>query len=435
MTPFAPQQQAIDKQVMALLRDRVAINACATGTGKTLMALETARAMKTKPLVIAPLSAHATWRQTAEEQNAPILDVVNLERLRSPNNRKYVTSSGKGNQRTFRWDLPPDTLVIIDEVHRGCSGVKALTGKMVAMLKPQRIPVLLMSATPFVSPLNMRTTGYLLGLHNYNLGEFYRWCIAHGCVSSPYHSGLIFPASSKAKDSLASINAAIRDRMVRLTTEDLKEFFGENHLIPELINLGERPTEEINRIYEEMKNEVKNGGAENNSLVRSLRARQKTELLKVPVIVETAQDFMEEGRSVFIAVNFRDSVDAIRSQLGCESALVIGDQSAEERGHNVDLFQSDKVHCIVGTCSAGGLSISLHHKHPHQQPRASILSPGFSASEFVQTIGRIYRAGALSTAVQKVLLAEHTIEEHIFRTLKRKAANLETLTDSDLDLT
>ena len=81
---------------------------------------------------------------------------------------------------------------------------------------------------------------------------------------------------------------------------------------------------------------------------------------------------------------------------------------------------------------AGSVGISLHDLYGSHQ-RVSIISPTWSAQDFIQAIGRIHRAGAKTDAIQKVVFCDGTIEEFICETLKYKLENLSKLNDGDFD--
>ncbi len=63
----------------------------------------------------------------------------------------------------------------------------------------------------------------------------------------------------------------------------------------------------------------------------------------------------------------------------------------------------------------------------------SIISPTWSAQDFIQSLGRIHRAGAKTDAIQKVVFCEGTIEEFICDTLKYKLEHLSKFNDGDFD--
>lgn len=410
----------------------VCLNTSATGTGKTLQALATMRALGNKQafIVVAPLAAHAGWYRWCSAFEKEPIKVINIEKLKT-GKTPYLSRKGRGDSARFHWNLPQGSIVIIDEVHKGCAGIQTETGKAVAMLRVQGYPCLMMSATPFQSPLNMQAMGFLLGLHQYDENLFLRWCNANGCEYSKWHKKMVF---TNRKENLEKINKQIRDKLVRLTVEDLSDFFGENVVQPELISLETRPLKEMQKVQEQMREEIK--AFPENRLVAMLRARQRTELYKAPVMAEMAIDLVAEGHSVFVAVSFKDTVARIKEDLieaGVPCVSLTGDDNKKHRDFAEKEFNADKALVFISTIEAGGIAISLHHVIEGQRPRASLVTPTFKADTFVQALGRIFRAGGLSPALQKIVLAAGTLEENIHKKLIRKIDNMETLSDSDLE--
>lgn len=438
---YEPQLRAVDRLVAALGKYPAALNASQTGCGKTLIGLEVAKRLSLQPVVVAPLAAHATWEYWGREMGVPPVAIANPERLRT-GKTPWVSVETQGKQRLFRWNLAsglrgPGHIVLWDELHRGMLGEKSQTGAMAAMLRPQGIKTLLMSATPFTSPMDMRNSGYLLGCHAFSAPSFWDFCRRHGCKPSHFHRGLEFnPESRAAKEHLRRINEFLQDRMVCLTIEDLKDHFGDNVVEPTLIKLEERDRAEIEAVYAAMEEEVKKKGHA-NPLVDMLRARQRAELLSVPAVADMVEDSVNEGNSVYVAQSFKDSVwklhDMLRDRIDIREIRVLtGDDRQECRTDSVEAFQSDRARVLIATLGAGGLSISLHRTKPEQRPRTSILRPTYKADELLQGLGRIYRAGMIGSVVQRIVLCSGTVEERVFRRLNAKLKNIETLVDSDL---
>lgn len=439
MELYPIQMQAATKLAGALRELGAALNASQTGTGKTLVGLEVARQLALQPLVVAPLAAHGTWRYWAQEQKTPFVGLANVERLRT-GKTPWVSAFGKGKNAVYQWNLkggPNGHIVLFDEIHRGLSGTRTQAGAMAAMLRPQGIKVLLMSATPFSSPLNMRSSGYILRLHDYSTNSFFNFCRRHGCVNSHWHRGLEFdPESRGAKLHLARVNELLQDRMVHLTVEDMAEFFGENIVEPTPINLSDRDTDEANRIYAEMDVELKKKN-QANPLVEMTRARQRVELLAVPAIAEMVQDSLEEGNSVFVAQSFKQSVHNLHNallELGvADIGLITGDSPPKDRDAFVEDFQRGTNRVLLATSEAGGMSISLHRTREDQRPRTSIIRPNYKADVLIQCLGRIYRAGMTKhPVVQRIVLCAGTIEERVYRRLLAKMRNINSLVDGDL---
>ena len=437
---YPPQKAAVEKLVEALRRLRVAGNWSVTGTGKTLVGLVTAKELGLQPLVVAPLAAHGTWSAWSRDLGIPVVGIANPERLKT-GKLPWVTSTGKGKAMQFRWNLKTGGnghVVLWDEIHRGMLGQDSQTGRMAAMLRPQGIPVLLMSATPFTSPLDMKNSGYLLGLHKYASADYWRFCRAHGCRNSPFHRGLDFnPESRLAKVHLSRIREFLDDRTVRLTVEDLKEFFPEQIVEPTLISLQDRETREIDELYAEMSKEVRET-KNPNPLVEMLRARQRAEYLSAPAIADMVVDSLAEGNSVYVSCTYHGSLYRLKQCLEeqgiMDIAVITGGVKAGKDGPReqaVADFQADRARVMLAS-EAGGESISLHQLHEWQRPRTSIIRPTYKASVVTQALGRIYRAGGLGNVIQRIVLVAGTVEERVYRRLQFKMNNIATLTDDDL---
>ena len=177
------------------------------------------------------------------------------------------------------------------------------------------------------------------------------------------------------------------------------------------------------------------GDDKENHLTLLLRARQTSELLKVPAIVELANDAIAEGRAVFIAVSFTETLTAIAEGFGDKViALVHGQQTAIERENNIAAFQSNKAPVLVANIRAGGTGISLHDLHG--TPRTAIICPSYSAIDLLQALGRVSRMGATSTSIQHIVYASGTIEEGMASRVEEKLSNIKVLNDGiELQLT
>jgi ERCC4-related helicase len=337
----------------------------------------------------------------------------------------------RGNTPWFRenrWNLDQGTLLVVDEVHKGCSGVDTKQGQMLALTKAWNIRVLMQSATPASSPLQMRATGYLLGLHGYTLSSFYGWCRRNGCFELPYIRGLHFSSGPKGAAQMEKIHQSIKGQIVRLRIQDIPGF-PESDIQPHLYDIEEKYKKETDKIYAEMDMRLKDPTS--NEMVEVLRARQRTEQFKVPLLRDLAVELLAEGWSVPIFCCFRETIEKLAAALeGVQTVRVWGEQDKEERDKAIDAFQSNRVQCLLATQAAGGVGISMHDldgKHP----RASLITPGFSASDMVQALGRVRRAGG-SKSVQQIVLVAGTVEERVHRTLTKKLKCVEALRDGDL---
>lgn len=154
--------------------------------------------------------------------------------------------------------------------------------------------------------------------------------------------------------------------------------------------------------------------------------------MKVPALVDLAQDFMAQRKSVCIFVNFRETLFELSKALKTKS-LIYGDQERDklDREKVVDDFQKNKERIIICMCDAGGQSISLHDLEGDYQ-RVSLICPNYNPIHLRQIMGRTYRAETKSVPVIKLVYAADTIEEKVSLVVARKIGNISALNQGDL---
>jgi superfamily II DNA or RNA helicase len=425
MKKLYPRQEEHALRLMDILRThKSALDSSETGCGKTIVGAEIARrTIKTDlmpVLVVCPKAVIPAWERELKERGIWPAHVINYDKLRGGK-----TQYGHWEKRRWVWDLDDHALIIFDEAHR-CAGIDTKNAKMLIEAK-DRYRVLMLSATLASSPTQMRAAGYLLGAHG--LGNFWQWCLKNGCSKNRWN-GIDFMGDPK---HIKNIAEQIAHRCSRMTVKELGDHFAETQVITEPLDFGD----EIGEIYDEMEQELlalekasktdkKNSAAE--ALVAQLRARQRVELLKVPVIVEMAEDLLAEGKSVAIFVNFDATLQALSAKLnGAE--LIHGKQSATEREDSIARFQDDTSNVIICNTAAGGVGVSLHDvtgKHP----RAAIISPDWNEKNIVQVIGRVHRAGGKTPSMQRILFAAGTVEEKVEKSVRKKIENLKLLNEN-----
>lgn len=481
----APAQHLYD----ILQRSVSAYDTSDTGVGKTYVATAVAVALSLPTLVIAPKISLTAWSRVASEFNDSF-SVIGYEKLKTGNSGfgqwQHHHSSDRARQNYFvcqccqqkvdaanpeacyahhlgihcieakktkrafgRFIFNPEVkAVIFDEVHR-CGGLNSMNAEFLIAARRQSIRHLGLSATLACDPMKMRALGYSLDLHGdkHNipfkqgylpmLPNFYQWAAQHGCRRIPPMPGIRWAVGA---DRQAQIMSSIRaqiipSRGVRITTEDIPGF-PERDITAELYDL-EKP-DEIDFLYRQMAdalgvlaNTAARDKAPDHPLTKMLRARQKLEILKVPIAVDLATDAIEKGLSVGIFVNFSQTIDELAKRLNCREIIDGRLEHAKSRQHVIDRFQRDESRLVLVNSEAGGITVSLHDVRG-QFPRAGFVFPGFSATTFVQLCGRFQRDGGRSRCHYRVILAANTIEEQIKRKLDRKLVNLAALNDGDM---
>lgn len=329
---------------------------------------------------------------------------------------------------------PSIRLVVFDEAHR-CSATDTLQSELLISSRRQNIRTLLLTATPAQTPLGMKAIGYTLGLHTLVGSKgFYPWAMRHGCQRMPWGGFDFALGDDRKREVMARINQQMfPDRGVRITIESLGKSFPESQVTSELYDL-KSDAAKLDRLYRQMEQPLREleqakltDKDPEGPLTKLLRLREEIGLLKVPVLAELAEDALQQGLSVACFVNFHSEADALSDWLKTE-CCVTGRENPSTRNARIAAFQSNQSRVIVTTIKA---SINLHDERGGH-PRIGFVSPGFSALDFKQVLGRLPRAGSKSKSIYRIIFAANTCEERIHQVLCTKLNNLDALTDGDL---
>lgn len=423
------QVETADRQFEIVRTKGIAANISSPGTGKTYMAADTAKRLGLPVLVVCPKSVLSTWRQVLGDAGVADVAALNWEKLKT---ERY------GFWKAGRWIFDREHFIIADEIHAGTTGPDSQITAMAAKLKAfPTMPKLLLSATIADSPLQLRATGFLLGLHGYTDSLFYDWCLRVGCERARIPNGrggyvqkIRVPlAKYRAREVMLRLRDLMAPYTVRLTPDDVPGF-PETVIEAKLFDLDDKLTAEARKLYEPL-------AAAHRTLSPDQRAqltiaRQKTEIMKVPVLAELAKAVVADGRSAVVFMSFREPLALLARELGPQNVVEIhGDQSDAQRTQAIEDFQSNRKHFCLAQSQAGGVAVSLHDVR-HERPRTALLCPDWDAKRVLQCLGRVHRDGGTKT-VQLFVLAAGTLEEKVKAALDRKSGNIETLNDGDME--
>lgn len=424
------------------------LEAATTGAGKTYLAAQTIVDLKIPALVVCPKIARSQWRDVLEGMGALkyVLDVVNPENLIASRKQRWY-SHDEG------WKNIPEgpALLVFDELHRGASGIykrapgsKKGTGckqaLMVARWVNKSTPghkVLALTATPAESPLKMQVIGYLMGFHGFLIGSFYSWCRMNGCrfveKNRAGQTALEFTKNrTESREIMANLRSQMGDRFIAVGPRDIPDF-PEEVVETVLVDLATEDHDALVRAYAEMPADIREIKPGTDDMVKLLRLRQQAEFCKALVLAQMAVNYVEDGLSVFISLNFTDArlrIEEALRKADVPFASIYGGQREKERQDGIDAFQDNRRFVMVGMVQACGVALSLHDVK-HERRRVSLISPGYSVSDIRQALGRIRRVGG-TTAVQKIVLAAGSVEERVKQAYDRKGGNLDALVDGDL---
>lgn len=437
------QKPHVARLAEILRRNRAALDASDTGTGKTPCALALAQAFDAVPLVICPLSVKPSWEEWSERLQIPA-QVINYEGVRGAcryEDGRRVTKSSFGFEvqcaRGSRWQWSQAfEFAIFDEVDR-CSGSTSLQSKMLIAARRQFRYVHCLSATAADSPLKLKALGFALGLHD--LKGFKWWMFDHA-VKPGVFGGFRFPADSEdpveveaVRQALLRLNSELfPHRGARLRKADIPGF-PKTTIDARLLDptdKAKRLAGEIAELYAERQAQKKTAGT---VLEKLIRARQALELLKVPDFVELATDYAKSC-PVVCFVNYRDTAKklsaALSKALGCEVPILDGDTSAEDRGRIEKDMQTGRLRALVCNIAAGGVGIGFHDPFK-QTERVTLISPPDRADLLKQAFGRVNRDGG-GFSQQYLLVFAGTEEERIATNVRAKADRIDLINDGDL---
>jgi superfamily II DNA or RNA helicase len=169
-----------------------------------------------------------------------------------------------------------------------------------------------------------------------------------------------------------------------------------------------------------------------NVLAEQTRARQRIEMLKAPAVAAMARDLIEEGNSVFIAVNYTETREWLMEELDTDCAIYGGQNEIERRG-KIDSFQADRSRIIIGIIQASREGLNLHDLNGNHS-RVALIMPSPSVFDLKQVLGRVHRAGGKSKSIQYMIYAAGVpIEESICEKLDEKLKRMDTLNDGEID--
>lgn len=418
------QRPLADKMVKALADGRVCVCGATTGAGKTYLALDVIRRLNIATLVVCPKAAIFQWRHAAREFGCEdlLLDVLNPQKISKRTGCAFYT-------REAGWKLPGDALVVFDEYQRYATGNSIghempITARAVKRLRDVAgAKMMVLTATLADTPLKMEALGYWM---DWNDGHytFVSWCLHHGCGWQKYgwDSYSLEPIPWLIPDAMARIRKDMGERYVSIAPDQIPDFPDEVREVV-YVDLDAHDHAALVKAYEDMPPACRE--MSHDDRVRQLRARQRAEFCKAKALADLAVDLEADGLSVFIVVNFTDTrmrIEETLRQKGISFVSVHGNQSDDARERAIAAFQRNDVHILIATAQAGGVALSLHDVH-HERPRVSLISPGYSAADFMQSLGRIRRVGGTSV-VQKIVIAARSVEEHVGRRLEWKLHNL-----------
>ena len=399
-----------------------------TGVGKTFCALGIARELGKRIAVICPKPITTDWHRAAKMMGVEVFEICGWEWTKTGKSQMGRWTDDK--KKEFRFMLPADVLLVFDEVHRG-KGEATQNAYLVRDSVNQNIPAIALSATIADDPTKLWALGQFLGLHQGGK-DYFRFLSQNGCRKTRF--GMQFTGGHSVLKKLHS--RIYPERGNRLRHSDLGDAFPETLIKAKAFDMDN--AKKIAGEYDDLCNRIEElRGLENfsaNVLAEQTRARQRIELHKAPAVCAMVRDMIEEGNSVFVAVNYTETRKFILDELKTTCSIHGGQDEMERRG-NIDAFQRDDARVIVGIIQACREGLNLHDLNGNY-PRAALIMPSPSVFDLKQVLGRVHRSGGKSKSLQYIVYAAGVgIEESICEKLDTKLKRLDVLADGEVDPT
>jgi hypothetical protein len=432
----------------------IAIDLSDTGIGKTYIEMALCAWFKMNLFAVCPKAIITDTIKVAKLFKVNILGVSNYESIKC--HRQYNANMQREHcpfvqvtekAHIFEWTFPPNTHVTFDEAQR-CKNHKTQNAKMLMGMKSAKVASGNPSGNSWIHLELMSATI----TDRIDMAKMV--CYMTGLCATVKTAGLYLRRLYRNHPQMTPMEA-LHHQLVpkcasRLRIADLGDAFPKNQIISKSYYMGEEIQEQMQAEYANLQSlasakqdaikaehyeliddrvtDLKELEEKSNSiLAKMIRIRQRIELLRVDTLIEKAEEHLEAGKSVVIFVNYCDTIRLLASRLSCE-CLIWGEQTMEERAVAIAQFQSNQSKLIIATYQSGGVAISLHDIHGGH-PRVSLFSPTWSAQDFVQAFGRIFRANGKTPCLQEIIFCSGTLEERICELLQEKIDNYARLND------
>ncbi len=395
-----------------------------TGTGKTFSAIAVAKIMNLSVFIICPKTIISMWHDVVKKFDVSCIGISNYELIikekyfKNNNKEKCPYINKTSEQYVYKWNLPKNTMIIFDEVHR-CCNTDALCGNILLSLKDiysQTNPLLLISATICETPHKFKLFSVLL-----------KWCTNQNAVYRWLEE------SYNPIEAVKMIHARLLPNICRVKIDDIGTFKS-NHVSSEYFDLEKSELDKINKLHEEIIDYLDKIDNKSIDYIKGWgkiqQLRQKIELLKVPIFIDLVKQYLDNKFSIVIFVNYTDTINLLMKTLKT-NCVVYGEQSITERLKNIKDFIDDKKRVIICNIQSGGEAIELNDKHGKHK-RVSLISPTYSAIRLVQACGRISRIDSKTSSYNKIIFANTEIEKNMCNRLKIKCDSYKTIADVDL---
>jgi hypothetical protein len=473
-------QQQLVREIVSIISPEfpksrnVTGNFSPTGSGKTVVAFLTAKAMDMNIVVYCPASAATIWINHAMAMDCvdrlvliSSLDLASNAREYSlrysegkctigkpVNSEHYISKkSAASNKKFYDWNdkacrrIYNNSLIVIDESHKITTASSRASFvlhlfeylnekyKDSSRFKRWNCRMLLQTATIAEKLDRYKRIFYMLNIIPDELpGTFKRFTnkILHEAVQSGISDA----------DPVVSLRRYLKSGQIPYVVGcKTPKYPFRNTIKAELFEMDEDTTLKIERMNQEIAEIVRSSKKRSKGGFGSIQnKRREIEALMIPLYVTLCRALVEKGYAVAIFMSFLKTIDELEYQLRKYKPVVItgiiNDKSIRD-SYQRD-FREGRTKVMILSVGVGSTCISLHDVVPKEtkdanpgicKAHASILSLTYSMIDFLQMLGRLYRKGVRSDVFQILPLVKRTSHEDIAYNIISKLSVIEKFND------
>lgn len=439
------------ESVKWLLGRKRAVLGSEMGTGKTAVAIRTARYLREKGhakliYVVCPASLKLNWEKEIKQWDSEArVQVVNKK------NEGFLVLTNHGNYIIFSYEVfksrcskmtfAPDVL-ILDESHKVKQRTTA-AAKNILTLAEKVKHVYLLTGTPM--PNNIIDAWTTFNFCSYGaLGSYWQFAYKYCELEKVEFYKHEFNPKTGKKERVKKIKNKIvpgiknEDELAAKAKAFMRRDTIAEHVqeLPEeqVVKIDLEHTKESKRyILTDKETVTLNKFIEGESLdaeekeIAEHFASQRRELgtIKVKQAVEFISNLLEQGEQVVVFAHHRDVVSGIATELTwgqsaqSEVFKIYGDTKTDERQSAVQAFQDGKLRCLVVSIQAGGVGLTL------TAAKVSVfVEVPWVPADFDQAKARIRRIGQKNFCTHYVLNYPLTLDETVLGAMQRKGKDI-----------
>jgi|TARA_R110002167_G_scaffold212669_4_gene417301 SWI/SNF-related matrix-associated actin-dependent regulator 1 of chromatin subfamily A len=427
--PMVHQKEAVKK---LLEYDRFILSDD-MGLGKTTSAVLAAMISNSKKiLIICPSSLKLNWKKEIEHYDSGVgivsgkkwvddekWTIINYDILKNfhslPTKNKTISKRENSTILDTRFDL-----VIIDEAH-GIKNTSSKRTKLVMDFVKDIKRVWLLTGTPVANrPIDFYN---LLRVCRSYVSQDWIHFVKRYCEGKQFRGqGGRLVWDTKGASNLQELHQYTKDSILRRKKEDILD------LPPKIVSPVYHQLQNATG-YQEIMGEYKSWTLKHGHaslaehMTKLVTLRKFLALEKTNTTIEFTKDLVDQDKKVIIFTNFNDEQQKLVDAFPGKCVRHNGSMNLEQKEESVERFQNDpKIKVFIGNIISAGVGITLTSGEVVIMNSLDWVPKSHSQAE-----DRAYRIGQDKKVNVYYPIFDKTIEEIIYKSLKSKQKNIDTI--------